>query len=247
MKILIQISFFLLLAFANIDSVYSQIYFDIESGKVFSGYNDVKIPGDEGTEFSFSKDLSTESKIFLRARVSYKFSGKHLISILYAPLKLNANGEFKSAVRFTDEIFNPNEKIEGDYRFDSYRITYNYGFINNENFKLGLGLTGKIRDAEISLSDENNSSSKTNTGFVPLINLIAEIYFTENISFLVEGDGLVAPQGRAEDFLFALTYSLNENLKFKAGYRILEGGADNDEVYNFTLLNYAAFGVIFSL
>jgi hypothetical protein len=30
----------------------------------------------------------------------------------------------------------------------------------------------------------------------------------------------------------------------KAGYRLLEGGADNDEVYNFTLVNYATIGLI---
>jgi hypothetical protein len=33
----------------------------------------------------------------------------------------------------------------------------------------------------------------------------------------------------------------------KAGYRLLEGGADNDEVYNFALINYAAFGFLIDL
>jgi hypothetical protein len=31
------------------------------------------------------------------------------------------------------------------------------------------------------------------------------------------------------------------------GYRILEGGADNDEVYNFALFHYAAVGVTVTL
>jgi hypothetical protein len=30
------------------------------------------------------------------------------------------------------------------------------------------------------------------------------------------------------------------------GYRFVEGGADNDEVYNFALINYASAGVVVS-
>jgi len=38
---------------------------------------------------------------------------------------------------------------------------------------------------------------------------------------------------------------VSEKIGIRAGYRILEGGADNDEVYNFALLNYAAAGLEF--
>ena len=64
------------------------------------------------------------------------------------------------------------------------------------------------------------------------------------LSVILEGDALAAPQGRAEDVLAGVTYDLHPGLALKAGYRLLEGGADNDEVYNFTLVNYAAFGLI---
>jgi hypothetical protein len=69
------------------------------------------------------------------------------------------------------------------------------------------------------------------------------------MSLLLEGDALVSPggQGRAEDALLALMYHLNERFSFKAGYRILEGGADVESVYNFTLLNYVIAGVVFRL
>jgi hypothetical protein len=44
--------------------------------------------------------------------------------------------------------------------------------------------------------------------------------------------------------LAAITYSASEKFKLKLGYRILEGGADNDEVYTFSLINYFAMGVM---
>jgi hypothetical protein len=36
---------------------------------------------------------------------------------------------------------------------------------------------------------------------------------------------------------------LNERVSLQAGYRILEGGADNDEVYTFSLFHYAVAGM----
>jgi hypothetical protein len=33
-------------------------------------------------------------------------------------------------------------------------------------------------------------------------------------------------------------------MAFKAGYRLLEGGADVDEVYNFALLHYISGGIL---
>lgn len=69
----------------------------------------------------------------------------------------------------------------------------------------------------------------------------------EKFGILLEGDALAAPQGRAEDVLLAATYRLSDRFGLKAGYRILEGGADNDEVYNFALFNYASVGLFINL
>ena len=67
--------------------MYSQIGIDIEAGLAISGYNDARIPGDNGTLFSFSEELKSDDEFFYRLRLSYKFEKKHNISILYAPLQ----------------------------------------------------------------------------------------------------------------------------------------------------------------
>jgi hypothetical protein len=46
--------------------------------------------------------------------------------------------------------------------------------------------------------------------------------------------------------LLALLYNPSRNVASKVGYRIVEGGADVEEVYNFTLLHYLVGGVIIS-
>jgi predicted porin len=68
----------------------------------------------------------------------------------------------------------------------------------------------------------------------------------ERFGFLLQGDALLAPQGRAEDIHAAVTYQIDESIRIRGGYRILEGGAKNDKVYGFSLFHYAAFGVSYA-
>ena len=47
-------------------SITAQIFLDLETGTVITGYNDIRIPGDIGTLFSLKDDLSAKTKIFYR-------------------------------------------------------------------------------------------------------------------------------------------------------------------------------------
>ncbi|NMB82988.1 MAG: hypothetical protein GYA14_14340 [Ignavibacteria bacterium] len=149
-------------------------------------------------------------------------------------------------VNFAGKIFQANRDLSGSYKFNSYRLTYRYDFLQNPDLEFGLGFTAKIRDARIALSSQNISAEKTNVGFVPIINFRLLWHIRDEFGLLFEGDGLAAKQGRAFDVLLAASYNLLEKISLKAGYRILEGGADNEEVYNFALLHYMAVGVSYT-
>lgn len=215
---------------------------DLETGMVFSGYNDVQIPKETGTKFSITDDLETDPNYFLRLRVTYSFNDKHHISAFAAPLRLYASGQVDQLIRFNEVGFAPNVPLKAKYRFDSYRLTYRYDFHRKERLRIGVGFTAKIRDASISLENDEKKTEKKNTGFVPLFNFKIDWMFTQRVGLLVEGDALAGPQGRAEDVLFAVQYKLNDKMRLKLGYRLLEGGADVEEVYNFTLVNYVVVG-----
>lgn len=58
---------------------------------------------------------------------------------------------------------------------------------------------------------------------MPLVNVNLERRLGSRATFQLEGDAWAAPQG----------------------YRFLEGGADNDEVFTFALVHYLAVGVVF--
>lgn len=220
---------------------------DFEAGVAAATANVVRIPGEGGTRFSLVDDLDSSVTPAFRVRIGYRIAKRHFITALYAPLRLEANGRFEREVAFQGASFGAGDPVLATYRFDSYRLTYRFSFVRDAEWDLAAGLTGKIRDAEISLYGEE-IASKTNTGFVPLVNLHAQWRPGGGaFGLLLDADALAAPQGRAEDVLIALTFDVDEKIALRAGYRMLEGGADNDEVYNFAWIHYGVVGATLRL
>lgn len=225
----------------------AQLNLDFESGVAIAGYNNVRIPGDAGTLFSLTDELNAIPAVFYRLRAGYTINSRHTVSVLYAPLTVESDGTATFPINFEGITFPANRSLDASYTFNSYRITYRYDFVKKPKFDFGLGFTAKLRDAEIALKGDGLSARKTNVGFVPIINFRLNWLMNEKFGLLLEGDALAAPQGRAEDVLIAATYRLLNKVTLRTGYRILEGGADNDEVYNFSLINYASVGLSVTL
>jgi len=238
---------FLLGAIASATPCWAAVEAEMEAGFVFVARNDVRIPGAGGTAISLSDDLNTDPAPVFRVRLGYRFGERHLVTALYAPLQLNAMGTVDRDVSFAGGSYPAGTPLLAVYRFDSYRLTYRYSFVRRAGLEIAGGLTAKIRDAEISLYGPD-ARSKTNTGFVPLVNVhVAWHPRDARFGLLLDADALAAPQGRAEDVLLAITWAARDGLELRVGYRTLEGGADNDEVYNFAWLHYAVVGVAMTL
>lgn len=217
---------------------------DIESGYVMSGYNNVQIPRDTGTRLSLKNDLDIKGKIYDRIRLNVLIGQKHALSLLYAPLSLKADGVLGKPVIFEGVEFPAGSDVDALYRFNSYRLTYRYRLLGKPKFALWIGLTGKIRDAEIKISSPTLVSSKTNVGFVPLFHLLMDWKWGEKSGLLFDADAAAAKQGRAEDVSAAVYYNINDFWTIKGGYRFVEGGADVEEVYNFAFIYYFYAGIV---
>jgi hypothetical protein len=226
--------------------IFAQIGIDVESGILGTTYNNIRIPGDTGTKFSLCDELEDDLTFYYRIRLNYLLKEKHFFSLLYAPLTIESSGSLDKDLIYRETVFPADTPLEAKYTFNSYRLTYRYEWIKRDKWEFGLGFTAKIRDAGIKVTGGGESEGKKNIGFVPIINFRFFYKPVDNFGLLLEGDALAAPQGRAEDVLAAAVYKYNENLLIKAGYRILEGGADNDEVYTFSLINYAVLGMTYN-
>jgi hypothetical protein len=217
---------------------------EIEAGAVFSGYNTIRIPRDTGSNLSLSSELTTKPASFFRVRGSY-YLKRHMVSLLFAPLTVSATGRVHRDISYAGTVFPADSLLEAEYRFDSYRLTYRYSFVDRPGWDCGIGVTAKIRNAAIKIEKvegERLMAEKTNTGFVPLVNFHFEKKFNGG-SIYLDGDALAAPQGRAEDIFVGGQLDLGPDVGLFAGYRMLEGGSDVPEVYSFALFHYAALGL----
>ncbi|MEM9885534.1 MAG: hypothetical protein AAF849_06545 [Bacteroidota bacterium] len=227
---------------------YGQFRFSSESGLVFNQYNDVRAPnGDQGAGnlFSFTDDFEVDQPvIYLRLEAGYTLADKHTFLLTAAPLTFNYNGLEDRSIRFEDSTFEPSDEVSGSYQFNTYRFSYRYALLRREKTRLELGLTALLRDASISLTQGSNTPENTDLGFVPLISFLLETEFNSRLSFLLVGDALVGPQGRAEDVFAGLEFDIiSDRLFGKIGYRIIEGGADVSQVYNFALFHFLSVGI----
>ncbi len=217
---------------------------EIEAGAVFSGYNTIRIPRDTGSTLSLTDELTTKPASFFRARGSY-YIKRHMVSLLFAPLVLTATGIVHRDISYAGTVFPADSLLQGEYRFDSYRLTYRYTFVDRPGWNCGIGVTAKIRNAAIKIEKivgQRLMAEKTNIGFVPLVNFHFEKKFKAG-SIYLDGDALAAPQGRAEDIFVGGKLNLGPDVGLIAGYRMLEGGSDVAEVYSFALFHYAALGL----
>ena len=217
---------------------------DFETGWAIPGYNDVRVPGDGGTLFSLaSGPVETASAPYFRLRLGATFAKRHAIFATGAPLRLQARGTLAGDVRFDEGVYPAGTFVTGLYRFDTWRLTYRYKWWSSPTIEATVGLTGLVRDAGITLHGGGVFQEKLNTGLVPLLSFSALWRFAGAWSLLLDGDALAGGPGRAEDVTLALRRQLEDGLAVRVGYRIVEGGADVAEVYNFALVHFLAAGL----
>ena len=150
----------------------SRFIVELEGGPAWQAKNDVQVPNDaSGTRIALD-DLTGDGPFpAFRLYAEYRPGRRHGLRLLAAPLSLEGTGVLSEPANFNGESFAAGTPLTARYRFDSYRLTYRYRLVSNASWRVDIGLTGKIRSAEISLEQEDVSSSYSNVGFVPLLNV----------------------------------------------------------------------------
>ncbi len=223
-------------------SLFDLYWLSVELGPAWQSMNDVAIPSKTGTRFSIS-DLSQGPFFTYRIYAGMQMKEHHQVRLLFSPLAVTIKGKLKKDTSFQDDTFLAKEEVESLYQFNSYRLTYRYRFLPHGPWVFYLGFTGKIRDAEIALTQGKKKETRTNVGFVPLLHFTTHLYLPHGFNLNFDMDALAAPQGRAEDIALRLGYDYENWLTFRAGYRMVEGGSEGGgNVYTFAWLHYLTFG-----
>lgn len=216
--------------------------FELEGGAAWQLRNDFAVPGDTGTRLSID-EANDGPFLAVRGTLWYDLGPRSSLRLLAAPLRASATVASDAPVDFNGATFAAGTPIDVDYVFDSYRLSWVYRFRSSGPVSFRAGVTAKIRDAKIELTQPGLSSAKTNTGFVPLLYGGVRWQMTDTLALDLEADALGASQGRAEDVALRLEAKVSPTVDLFVGARTLEGGADNDEVYSFAWFAYAVGGV----
>jgi len=211
----------------------------LEAGPAWQARNKVQIPNDAGgTRFSLEDIAGNGPWANVRLEGIWTINERHGVRVLLAPLSYEETGVLPQDTDFAGRRYEAGQPVEGEYRFNSWRLGYRYHLISNTAWDVWIGATAKIRDAEIRLSQGAISSNDDDVGFVPLLYAAARYRLDDRWTLSADFDGLAGGPGRAFDVGVRLEYAVNDQWQIGFGYRTLEGGVDNeDEVYNFAWFN----------
>jgi len=250
MRILLLVPVLILFLFTQ--PLFAQLSLTIESGTAFNGSNDVRYFNEEGNKgdlFSLTDDFTPrQPQLYARIEAQFRFLDKNIIELIAAPLAFNYEKNNGSSIQFGENEYGlSGNTVTGRYEFNTYRASYRYQFIDKEKWSLFAGATVLVRDARIALSENGLVDETTDLGVVPLLSFDGRYKYSDNLEFLLKEDALVGPQGRAEDVLLGFLYKFKaEGLSARAGYRIIDGGANVTQVYNFSLIHFASVGLQYS-
>jgi len=218
---------------------YAKWRVDLEAGALWADHNDVQIPNDaQGDRFDIA-DFGKGPYPSARASLQWRPWQRHAFQFVVAPLFYEESGEFEQDTRFAGASYRAGETTDVEYQFNSYRLRYLYSLVDGNKWDLELGATLFVRDANIELRQGDVRSSDDNIGLVPLFALRTQYHFSDLWSLELDTDFAWAPQGRAIDLALLLNRDLPGGWDLAAGYRTIEGGADNDTVYTFAWFNAA--------
>ncbi|MEM9255249.1 MAG: hypothetical protein AAGA91_07365 [Pseudomonadota bacterium] len=220
----------------------------LEAGAIWQDRNKVQIPNDQdGDEFSLQDIAGSGPWPALRLEGDTQISGRHGIRLVYAPLSYSESGQLPEDTRFAGETYLADTRVKAEYKFNSWRVGYRYHLYERPQWDVWLGATLNIRDAKIELTQGATNSQDDDLGVVPLLYLAGEYRFAERFSVSADLDGLAGGPGRVLDLGIRLNYRMDDRWQVGVGYRTLEGGVDNDDVYNFTWFNSLLFVVDYTL
>ncbi len=245
MNALTRLSALALMAGWSIGAAYAAQRFsvDLELGAAWQDRNTVQSPNDaSGTRFDLGRLTGDGPFLAPRLQLTLPRQSGHEIRLVAAPLRLDNATTLNTATKFQGVGFQPGS-TRAVYRFDSYRATWRYALHGSATWSLKAGLTGKVRDAEISLYQNGVSATRSDIGFVPLLHLYSDSKLGDRSRLIFEADGLAGGPGRAFDLTARYAYDLKPGLTAFAGVRMLDGGVDQTSIYNFARFRYATIGV----
>ncbi len=214
---------------------------DVELGLYRFTRNDVRIPNEGGTRFALD-DLTGSNGADARLQGTWWWNERNALRLTLAPITIDGTGITDREIDFAGERFAEGEATRGQYRFNTYRLTWRYRFHRGERWDWSAGAALLVRDARIRLTQGELSAQDDDLGFVPILHAHGRHRLSERTTLVLDFEGAWSPQGRAFDVALRAERDFTGGWYGHAGVRTLEGGADVSDVYAFAWVHFATLG-----
>ena len=214
---------------------------DLEVSLFHFSRNDVRIPSDTGTRFALD-DLTGSNGATARLQGTWWLNERNALRLTAAPLTTSGTAMLDQDVEFADELFLADQATRGEYRFNTYRLTWRYRFEPGERWEWGAGAALLVRDARIRLTQGEVSAKDDDLGVVPLLHAHGRYRISKRTALVLDFEGLWSTQGRAFDLAVRAERDFADGWYGHIGLRTLEGGADNSNIYTFAWVHFATIG-----
>jgi hypothetical protein len=221
--------------------------YDIETGLMMTGKNDVRVPGNSGTNFSLTEDFDAKAALHFRFKLVQPLAEKHRLIFTYAPLKVTSTGTTKDDIHFGGSHFIPNLNLTGEYRLDSYRQSYMLDLVKLAKTSVSVGASVEIRDEAVKLSGSDYYGKRADTNVVFLANAGWKSQLSSKTSLLIEGDFLIDKDNSCNDIYLGMYNKFLKDSGFKYGYRIIQRKTYTESIHNNAVFHFLTVGVDLNL
>ncbi len=202
--------------------------------------------GDSGTNFNYVTQGGQDILLpFERFTVGATLYDRHRISLLYQPLEVNTQVNFRDPVTIDDVTFASGTAMNLKYGFPFYRVSYSYDVIDDPDLVLGVGAALQIRDASIVFSsvDGEDLTVSQNVGPVPALHIYSRWELPSGINLSADITGLYASsaiingasfefEGSILDASLRMGYRLKHDMELFGNLRFLGGTATGTSEYD---------------
>jgi len=244
----------ILLIFLSFNSLYSESLINTDEKfytitarselGLISILNHTFMNGSNGTNFNYKTQGGQDILFpYNRFELTLEFE-KHVIRLLYQPLEIVTNVNFRESVTVDDVIFAKGTPMELTYSFPFWRTTYFYNFSTFKDLVLAAGLSLQIRDASIRFKEISgkNITVSQNVGPVPAISLYTSKKFTNGVSIAFDATGSYASssffngstfnfEGSLLDASLTAGFELKNNITWLITARFIGGSAKGNSQY----------------
>ena len=115
----------------------------------------------QGTTVDWERTFGGGDVTRFRVDGQWRFADRHKVRFMWFSTSRDASRTLEEDIDWGDETFPVNARVNGEFGFDVYELTYEYAFLRRENYEVSASLGLHYTSLELTMSARAESSGGT--------------------------------------------------------------------------------------